>query len=443
MIKWKEPHLSQEAAMGTTSRSVETCDVSVIGGGILGLAVAALAAKANYHVVLFRLSNQGKPRADTLRNQGWLQSGLMYVGKLGADRRRGRILANRMYYNGLLMLDALGLPRPIDNDRGILRVHGDGDAQSLLADAKEIGVQHIVQELSAGEARERLGPLFDGGRYFRIPDAPFPEGVVLRRLREQGELAGAAFIEPTRPVRLLADPQSPSGVSVECDGRCFRSRATVVAAGAGAQELLQGLGIEPRMRIQQTPLLVVDGDPSISAPIFVDRPGRFSFVLHPREEEHLPRGAFVVGTSVVEEDVACRPYDERAINASRAEEFLGILPGPLRRLAEGGRFTAGYEVVPHEVDDGFGNHLHFVEPWVEWLRPAGQEKTNLLLAMPGRATMGVAVADRVLELLEERIGDHSQGSLRSEVAGRWVGDIFMHFHNHYGFDDREAPEEGS
>src|SRR5262249_8869769 len=124
MIKWKEPHLSQEAAMGTTSRRVETCDISVIGGGILGLAVAALAAKANYHVVLFRLSNQGKPRADTLRNQGWLQSGLMYVGRLGADRRRGRLLANRMYYNGLLMLDALGLPRPGDNDRGILRVHG-------------------------------------------------------------------------------------------------------------------------------------------------------------------------------------------------------------------------------------------------------------------------------------------------------------------------------
>ena len=136
-------------------------------------------------------------RADTLRNQGWLQSGLIYVGKIGQTRngkpisgdnrdkdevrKRGRILADQMYVAGLTMLDGLEIPRPKVKDRGILRVYQDDDNErTFLADAEYLGFKDVVQKLPADMVRQRLGPLFEEGSYYVIPDAPFPEAMALR-----------------------------------------------------------------------------------------------------------------------------------------------------------------------------------------------------------------------------------------------------------------------
>jgi glycine/D-amino acid oxidase-like deaminating enzyme len=53
-------------------------DFAIVGGGLLGTAVAALASAAGFGVLVIRLRDHIIPRADTLRNQGWLQSGIMY-----------------------------------------------------------------------------------------------------------------------------------------------------------------------------------------------------------------------------------------------------------------------------------------------------------------------------------------------------------------------------
>ena len=151
------------------------CDVAIIGGGILGLATAARTAQRGYCVHVYRLSDRGRPRADTLRNQGWLQSGLIYVGKLGRDRRRGRLLASQMYVAGLTMLEGLELPVPDGVDGGILRVRQDTDeAHHLLEDARQLGIEHLVHELEPTAVRRRLGSVFETGRYFAIPDARSP-----------------------------------------------------------------------------------------------------------------------------------------------------------------------------------------------------------------------------------------------------------------------------
>ena len=425
-------------AVACTDRN---CEVAVVGGGILGLATAALAAQRGYHVQLFRLGNEGVPRADTLRNQGWLQSGLMYVGKLGRDRRRGRLLSNRMYNAGLTMLEGLGLPVPTGVDCGIIRVRPDTrEAEHLVADAEDLGVSHLVQPLDDARARERLGPVFEEGHYYAIPDAPFPEATVLERLRDHASEAGVGFVECDSPLSLARDETSGSGHAIAVGDRRFSPAVTVLAAGAGSWALLHGLGLTPRMKLQQTPLLVVDGCHSIEAPIFVDRPRGFSFVRHPPDRATLPNGALVIGTGVVQEDVAFAPFEERRIPRARIEEFEAVLPPPLRPHVATGRFTAGYEVVPHGVKDEDGEELHYVEPWVEWV--GGEEGMRLVLAMPGRATLGMWTAEQVVDRLEAQIGPPSGDARNPAVVGGWGGGIFMHFHPCYSFDDQERPKAG-
>jgi glycine/D-amino acid oxidase-like deaminating enzyme len=423
----------------TVSR-IPDCEVAVIGGGILGLATGALVAQRGYSVHTFRLGNRGRPRADTLRNQGWLQSGLTHIGRLGGDRKRGRLLADQMYNAGLTMLEGLGLPVPNGIDCGVVRVRpGTDEARHLRDDAGSLGIGHLVRELDQATAKSRLGPVFDDGNYYSIPDVPFPEGTVLERFRDIATQHGVTFVECQSPVLLEKRDQSPSGHVIVCGGNKLSSRVTIMAAGAGSCELLRGVGVAPRMKLQQTPLLVVDGCHSIEAPIFVDRPRRFSFVRHPPDTVRLPNGALVIGTSVVEKDIPYASFDERRIRKDLIDKFEQSLPPCLREHVTSGRFTAGYEVLPDSVMDDRGDNLDYVEPWVEWIgRDEGQ---RILLAMPGRATMGMHTAERVLGELEEYIGAPFGGAPSTAMSGRWDGDIPMHFHPFYDFDDRERQDQ--
>jgi glycine/D-amino acid oxidase-like deaminating enzyme len=408
-------------------------DVAVIGGGILGLASAALAAQRGYTAIVLRLSNEGRPRADTLRNQGWLQSGLMYVGRLGADRRRGRILANKMYNAGLVMLESLGLPVPNGEPSGVLRVRSQDEADHLLADAAALGFSDVVREVEPSIIRQRLGPVFEEDTaYYSIPDAPFPEALVLELLRMRAAEAGVHFVECDKPVCLKKNDRSPSGHGIHCGETTIVSKVTVIAAGAGSYGLLRDLEVDPKMKFQQTPLLVLDGCHSIEVPIFVDRPRGFSFVQHPAAGDHLPEGALVIGTTAVDEDVDFVPFEERKITRARVAEFREKLPDCFRGYVEVGRFTAGFEVIPVGIFDDEGYELHYVEPWVRWF--GVDDGLRLLVAMPGRATMGMLAAEMVLNELEAHVECSANPLVRPEL---WEGDIFMHFHRIYDFDDRE------
>jgi glycine/D-amino acid oxidase-like deaminating enzyme len=95
-------------------------DFVVVGGGILGTAVAALASQADYRVLVLRLNDSGIPRADTLRNQGWLQSGLLYRLEDFSDEAQYRNVAETTYFGGREMLRDCRMGYP--PERGILRV---------------------------------------------------------------------------------------------------------------------------------------------------------------------------------------------------------------------------------------------------------------------------------------------------------------------------------
>jgi glycine/D-amino acid oxidase-like deaminating enzyme len=423
--------------MEATGRT-ETCDVAVVGGGILGLALAAVTAQQGYHVILFRLSDQGRPRADTLRNQGWLQSGLMYVGHYGAEhdanRVKGRALAARMRAAGRDMLRDLRLPPIPETEYGIYRLADDEQAAKLEADAKELRIKGVKKLADVDVIRSRLGPVYDdGGVYYQIPDLPFPEAKVLRRLREWAIRDGAILIQVDAPLRMIASGESTSGVELVFQGSRVRSGITIAAAGAGNHALLSELGIDTKMEIQQTPLLVVHNTLSILAPLFADRFRGFSFVRHNAEPDTLPDGALVIGTRAARFVPYVTP-DSRVINDQDIETFSRHVPPAFLPLIEQGRFTAGFEVVPHR-----DLKLPYVAPWLQWY----PEFPALLMAMPGRATMGVSVARQILEQIKQRLEPPPSGRRPSTDGPQWGDDIFMHFHRHYDFDDWQRSQGGN
>lgn len=411
--------------------NIVRCDVAIVGGGILGVAIAALTAQKGYRVCVLRLNDQERPRADTLRNQGWLQSGFMYVDRFEPDRSRGRTLARQMYFAGRRMLIDLDLPLPTESDRGIIRLESEEDAERLEGDASYLRIAG-VERLKPGFVEERLGEIYEEGIFCSIPDAPFPEATVLTKLRDIAKLEGAEFVQGTVPAQLVSDAESESGVRVEfqIDGQHYQilSKATIAAAGAGNWQLLQSLGLDPAMTLRQTPLLVLHETVSTDVPIFVDRKRKFSFVRHPPDGALLPEGALVIGTKV-HGTVAFQPPDKRRIDPEDREEFEKYLPAVLKAKLATGRFTAGYEVIPDEK-----LQLQDIEPWVEWVEgfPA------LLKAMPGRATMGMFVARQILEQLPSRIGKPStKRSPTTRIGMPWDDEIFMHYHPNYGFSDSE------
>ena len=411
--------------MREASSASKVCDIAVIGGGILGLAVTALAARAGYRALVLRLNDSGRPRADTLRNQGWLQSGLMYVDKFKDDRKRGRRLAAQMYAAGLAMLTSLGLPHPGEDDHAVIRLRNEEEGLNLEADAESLRIDGVKQ-LDSRSAKQGLGDIYEDGIFYSLPDAPFPEAVVLTKLRDASYRFGADVIQVSAPAQLVRDSGSESGVRIDLAGLQIYSKATIAAAGAGNSQLLGNLEIATATKLRQTPLLVLHESFATQAPIFADRVRGFSFVRHPAEERSLPNGALVIGTRV-DREVEFRLPDYRKIERDDLDRFAEYLPPLLRDRMRYGRFTAGYEVIPDKRLE-----RKDVEPWIEWVDgfPA------LLQAMPGRATMGMFVAQQVMDAVTARIGDPDLSRTSSNtVKVGWKDPIWMHYDATYDFDD--------
>jgi glycine/D-amino acid oxidase-like deaminating enzyme len=137
------------------TRSATDVDVVVIGGGILGMCVAMIAARASADVVVCRLSDARVPHADTLRNQSWLQSGLRYVGD--ADMHDRLLFAKRMRAARQLLHDELGFALP--GGFGVFRMRDEADAADLERKAAMLGVAvHRLRPEDAYATRRTTRP---------------------------------------------------------------------------------------------------------------------------------------------------------------------------------------------------------------------------------------------------------------------------------------------
>jgi glycine/D-amino acid oxidase-like deaminating enzyme len=398
-------------------------DFTVVGGGILGTAVAALASTAGYGVLVLRMGDERVPRADTLRNQGWLQSGVMYhVGDFRSEADYAEF-ATKTFFAGREMLTDCGLP--LSSSRGLVCVRRAERIDDLVRKSALLKFgQDEFRRLESDEVADRLREFADPKTtYFCIPDAPFDEAGVLTHLRKSAEGAGAEFLEVAAPVTL-----EPRGdlIRVRWDGNTLESPVTLITAGAGSFDLVRQLGQALSGELRRTPLLVSSNDCPMPSPIFVDLDRGFSAVHHLCDG--LTHGATVVGTKARLQPADFALPDDRRIPASEQQQLKDCLPPVLAERLLPGRFTAGYEVIP-----ATSKALTAFEPWIEDLGSA-------IFASPGRATMALAAARmtlaRILGKIRERRG--KRFDYDSSGHARWDAEINMHYTPRYTFDDAEV-----
>ena len=403
-------------------------DVAIVGGGLLGTFLACLTAEMGFRTVVFRMSDSKIPHAETLRNQGWLQTGLRYI-------RHDKALAEHMWTYGRRMHDFLVLKSP--EGRGIIQVDAS-EGEAFYRDAADLGVSHSIRELPSDTARAILGPLHRiRGIAFETPESPFDEALLLREAREVARSAGAAFREIRTPVEILPFAGSAPSHRLKVDGREIAAGVTILAAGVGNIPLLKSLKSAVKLELRQTPILVIPGPPLISAPILLDRSAGLSIVAHP-PGSYRDDGCMVVGTEVHDNDVPyCMP-ELRSISPETQEGVYKRLPDCIRDLVGMSRFTAGWEPIPFKD----GKALPHVRPWIETI----EGHSDVIASLPGRATLALYAAEQVLEKLPSEF-KRNQRSQGADGANPWYASlpgtnwepsaqIRMHFEKYYdGLND--------
>jgi len=386
-------------------------DIAIIGGGILGVVLAHEAAAAGFKPVVFRLSDEEVPFADSLRNQSWLQSGLRYV-------RHNAPLAQRMWAFGRRLHEALGVPVP--SGRGVFKLQSK-DVPIFLEDVRNLGVTTDVKELTAEEADRLLGRHYESGHhYYSTPESPFDEAKLIRQGREQAERRNAVFCEIAKPAEIIPlAGQSPSH-RIRVDGKEMEFGTTILAAGAGNIPLLETLGGQVRIKIVQTPLLVLPGAPTIETAIFIDRSSKFSLVAHPPGRGRSD-GCMVFAAEVNEPiGLHCLPSG-RKVHPDKRAALRAAVPDPLKSRLAQSRVTAGWElsVVRDEAE------LHTAEPFIE----SAQGHDDIVIAMPGRATLALYAAERIMAKLRRRKSPKDEDSA---VSSSWNPmSIRMHHEDYY------------
>jgi glycine/D-amino acid oxidase-like deaminating enzyme len=406
-------------ASGPESREFEFV---IVGGGILGTTLAALAATSGTPPLVLRLRDSERPRADTLRNQGWLQSGLLYPRQDFASPSEYRVVAQKTFTGGRELLQHCGM-QP-STELGVVRVVTRHQQEELEAKARILRFSpDTFRRLEVGEAVQRLEGFFEpGSMYYQVPDTPFDEARVLEYMRQVATDNGARFVQLTEPVSL--EERNGQNI-VRWSGQVLRSQLTVVAAGAGGLHLMRGAGYDLPAVLRRTPLLVQPGSCGVKSPLLVDYGRGFSAVRHTLTDGSV---AVVIGTRIHTQPVDYAYPDDRSIPRGEIQRFRDCLPANLLEAAKNGRFTAGFEVMP--TRDG----LSYLEPWVE-------AHGSLIFSSPGRATLGLVAATETLAAVLRALSIQRGAPIKYSVGmggSPWLERIHMHYEEPYSFDDAEA-----
>jgi glycine/D-amino acid oxidase-like deaminating enzyme len=407
-------------------------DCVVLGGGAVGTLVAMLAVEKGYRCLVLRLSDDGRPEAETLRNQAWLQSGALFTRVDGSGEEDiPSALSRRLRAQGQRLLSLLNLPKP--TSRGLARFPREDQSsiEAFIEDGRKLGLGRVVRTIANAKAKRLTGPLYlEDSTFVEVPDAPFDEAGMLLTARARARVGGARFIEVESPVSL--EPNG-SQCRLVIGKDHFRAPRLVLAAGIGNLELLDSLGVNHRLEVQRTPLLVVPRTEGVDAPIFIDRSRKLAVARHGRDER-LPDGCLVAGVSVAE-PVAGSALSDRKIPREEWERIYELLPREIQPdRSSGHRFTCGYEVMR-----GGPNRVRKQDLIVE--KVSGFE--NMVLALPGRATLAYRAAERVLEQLgmSKATETEKQTAATWPKGTSWTGAIAMHHQRQY--DDLDERERGS
>jgi uncharacterized membrane protein len=374
-------------------------DLIINGGGVTGAILAYLAAKAGARVTLFRISDKNRPFADTLRNHGWMQSGLLYAVSIPRE-------AARMRRWGKLMLDMFNvvpLPGP-----GIFRMASEARAEQFRQEAARLNIR--VELYSEAEAQEIVGAVHESGSHsFAVPDRPFNPAELVDSALIRAEIEGAEIIDldPGCPVELVRESNAPNGFLVKVGDKLYGAGATVICAGAGTPRLLEQVGAEHRIRVFRSTLLSVLGLNLCSAPLLVDLDTGLSLVRHPSQ---VMPGLYhdVIGARN-RVPLTSQEAGHRLVTQAEINDLLRLLPTSYREAVEmkGFKVNAGHKT---EVLNEKGEAT--AAPLVEEVKAKGISR--LFVGLPGKATMGLWTAKQLMDLLQL---PHNLGPDEEETYG--------------------------
>ena len=384
------------------------------------MSVAYLAAQEQpfRRVLVCRLSDDQEPFADTLRNQSWLQSGLRYVSALqarGFSAQDAIVFARRMRASGRELHARLGRQSP--QGFGVVRLRDQSEAATLERQANDMGV--AVRALLPSQAQGYTGQLYEpGGIYYATPELVFDEAELLEELRQQFTRLGGNVLVVDQPVALHANG---GGLHVSLGGAVLRAPMTVLAAGVGTIPMLESIGLQsPQFAATQTPLAVIQqfvlpySTQNPKPRILVDRVSGYSVVSHPPSND-LPNGAAVLGAGYAR-PFSFVPPNQRQIPTGDWTNLWAQLPPALQALQSNSRCTAGVEI----GRAGFLDVLPHVEASVAF--------PGLYIAVPGRATLAMRVAQEVVDLFPSA----ASPSALQVTGSAWNSGIHMHHNPHYG-----------
>jgi hypothetical protein len=230
----------------------QVADIAIVGGGIAGLWLANLLKAHGYGCVLLEAEELGSQQ--TLASQGMIHGGLKYAlaGTLsGASEAIAGMPARwRDCLDGRGELDLRGLT-PL-SDRYYLFA-ADSTLGKLTTFFASRALRGRITRLDRADYPPALAAPRFRGVVYALNDFVLDTRALLSRLH--AGIADAAYRHRVEPGSLTA---TEDGVALDLGHQRLRVRRLLLTAGAGAQALLDGLGIAaPRMQLRPLQQVVV------------------------------------------------------------------------------------------------------------------------------------------------------------------------------------------
>ncbi|MDH3641841.1 MAG: FAD-dependent oxidoreductase [Gammaproteobacteria bacterium] len=237
--------------MNSASDFSREVDLAIVGGGIAGLWLANVLHARGFEVIVLEAGRLGGQQ--TLASQGMIHGGLKYAlgGNLtGASEAIADMPERwRTCLNGTGEIDLTALT-PLS------------ERYYLFADASTLGrLTGFFASKSLRGRIERLNPadyppVFQdpgfNGVVYALNDLVLDTPALLAHL--QGNLPGRIFQHKLTPGEVVAGDSRPEkGVELQIEGGTIAARRLILCAGAGTQQLLDGLQI-PTPQMQLRPL---------------------------------------------------------------------------------------------------------------------------------------------------------------------------------------------
>lgn len=251
--------------------------IVVVGGGISGLSIAARLAQAGLPVTVLESSDLGV--GASTRNQGWLFSGGWFAPE--------QLELARMCYESLQQT-LWFCPECVEPDTGsmvYLLQNAATESSRWTSAWQAAGIPH--ESVTAESLCERFpGMAFRGQQAFELPDRAIRPDLLLRRLADAAQEAGAEIRTSTAVSRLSQVRDSVQGVET-VDGELIRARLVILAGNAKGGFLFPGYGAgtvgeqaEVALVVLKTHLVALQ--PEVSRwPLCVVDVGGFNHIPHP------------------------------------------------------------------------------------------------------------------------------------------------------------------